>query len=236
VRALVEAFYVGGYWGARREPVGACASRLEGFLRLLAGAHPLLDSWFLKGDSGRSAVMRRRELGQELRGLLLAGQARRDDDRSVMDELGFRVGLWSGDDAPSGLMVTCGASPRTSAFGNAVVLNLPLAEGAALSLYRGNVAHLVMAAMVSSWEPSWATFTSHRLRKAQNAEPREVVVGWMTYLGSGRTVATACLPRDVTVETMGDGRLITIGDDPVAVTESAVTAVRLCLDDALGPA
>lgn len=237
MKVLAEPFYVGGYWGNRRESVDVCADRLEAFLRQLADAHPLLGSWLLTGDDSTSAKAHPFESTSEsLRELLLAGRPRRDSDGSVMEDLGFLASLWNGHDtAAVGLMVRCGASPATATVGNAVVLDLPEAEGAALGLYSQDTARLVMNAVVSCWEPAWTTWTSDRLRRAQHAKPREIVVGWKTYLASPQPLPIERLPANVATDAIGEGILLTIGSDPNAVSEAAVIAVRDSLGDALRP-
>ena len=225
---MIETSYIGAYWGPRREPVDACAARLATFMESLTEIDPLLASWFETGYSLKSARAKKVEPHPSvLRELLLAGQARRDGAaRSVVNDLGFRIGLWNGNDTQVGLSATCGASPPTTAFGNRVVVNLPEAEGAAMSLYRRDTGFRLIQAVVAAWKPSWATWTNHRLRNAQQPKPGQVVVGWATYVPSQSPFPGGNLPPGVAVETLGTGVLITIRDDPVSVPESSALAVR----------
>jgi hypothetical protein len=225
---MTETSYMGAYWGPRPAPVDACAERLAKFMESLSDIDPLLASWFETGYSLRSARAKKVEpQAGALRELLLASRARRDGAaRSVMNDLGFRIGLWNGNDTQVGLSATCGASPPTTAFGNRVVVNLPEAEGPALSLYQPRTGLAILKAIIAAWEPSWATWTSDRLRNAQQPKPGQVVVGWATYVPSPSPFPGGNLPLGVAGETLGTGVLITIGDDPVSVPESSVLAVR----------
>jgi len=66
-------------------------------------------------------------------------RARREDDGRVMGDPGFRAAVWNWDSSQQvGLTVTRGADLQTTTFSDAIVVT-----------------------------PSWATWTSHRLRKAQ---------------------------------------------------------------------
>jgi hypothetical protein len=86
-------------------------------------------------------------------------------------------------------------------------------------------------AVVNSWEPSWCTWTSHRLRIAQGVKPGEVVVGWATYLAKASRLHADRLPECAVTSAVGNGVLITIGDDSAAVPEPLVLAVRQALFD-----
>jgi hypothetical protein len=225
---MTEPSYIGAYWGPRPAPVDACAARLATFMESLSEIDPLLASWYETGYSLKSARAKKVEPHPSvLRELLLAGQARRDDPaRSVMSDLGFRIGLWNGNDTQIRLSTTCGAAPSVPGILNAVVVGLPEAEGLALSLYRPTTGLAILKAIVAVWEPSWATWTNHRLRNEQQPKPGQVVLGWATYVASPSPFPGGNVPPGVAVETLGTGALITIGDDPVSVPEASVLAVR----------
>jgi hypothetical protein len=225
---MTETTYIRAYCGPRPEPVDACAGRLAKFMESLSEIDPLLASWFETGYSLKSARARKVEpRPRVLRELLLAGQARRDDPaRSVMSDLGFRIGLWNGNDTQVGLSTICGAAPSVPGILNAVVVDLPEAEGPALSLYQPRTGLAILKAIIAAWEPSWATWTSDRLRNAQQPKPGQVVVGWATYLASRPPVRGSNLPPEAVVEPFGAGVLITIGDDPASAPESSILAVR----------
>jgi hypothetical protein len=232
---MAEAFYIGAYWGSRPEPVGSCADRAAAFLASLSTIDPLLASWFEKGTKGKPASASVQPSAEVLQRLLLAGRALRDDAaRSVMSDLGFLVGLWNGEDVQVGITVRCGAAPPTEAVGNSVAIQLPEAEGAGMALYRRDAALGLMRAVVSSWEPSSATFTSHRLRNAQGAKPGGLVVGWATYLAAPYRLRIDRLPAGASAEPAGTGgTLITLGDSPTSVSEQLVMAVHDSLGDGL---
>jgi hypothetical protein len=236
---MAETFYVGAYWGPRAESVDACADRLAHFLTELAQASPVLGSWFKTASSRKAALKRPVEPSAEaLRELLLAGRARRDDqDRSVMSELGFAADMWNGQDVQVGFRVRCGAPVAVQGMtSNTLVMQLPAAEGGALTLYQRQVALIVLRSVVTAWQPSWCTWTSHRLRKAQEPQPGEVVAGWGTYVADRDGVLTDRLPPGVTAEHVGAGLLLTADGDADVVSETTVSAVRGALGRALRPA
>jgi len=84
-----------------------------------------------------------------IRGLLLAGRNRHDcGDRSVIEDLGFRVGMWNGSSSRDsvGLSVGCGAYSSVKGLGNALVMNLPSPDGeVGRTYFAGPLAHRLEA-------------------------------------------------------------------------------------------
>jgi len=235
---VAEAFYVGAYWGPRGEPAGECARRLSGLLSELGAVDSLMASWFETGGSRKAALaLSVDESAEGLQELLLAGRARRDDaGRSVMSELGYSASIWNGQKIQVGISVRCGLSAAVPGLaGNSLLIRLPAAGSDALALYGREPALAIMRAVVTSWQPEWATWTSHRLRKAQGAQPGEVVVGWSTYVADRIGVRADRLPANVTAEPLGIGVLLTAEGDADVVSESAVSDVRGALGRALRP-
>ena len=183
-----EPFYLGAYWGARRESADACATRLADCLARVRPCSALLGGWRTKpGRSGDGVATDGADVDL-VRDLLLAGVNRRDADGSAMSELGFSLGLWNGEnETPVGLSVTCGSWTQAVGVMNSFVLDLP-AGAEAEQLYELETALCLMRAAATAWDPDWATLTSYEIADALDARPREPSVGWITYLGDQRPI------------------------------------------------
>ncbi len=231
---MAEKFYAAAFWGPRAETAQSCAARLSRFLVSLADADPLLASWYRIAHSRVSCMTQPvRVHPQDLEALLAAGRNWRDDNGSVLPELGYSAWMWNGNDVEVGLRASCGMYSQRLA--NSVVVNLPKAEGAGAVLYRPTVARITMAALVECWQPDWATLSSYSLRRAQDPPPGAPVVGWMTYLAAARQVEPVQLPGWVTAEALPGGTLLTVADEVWDVTERAVVRLRTALGDSLFP-
>jgi hypothetical protein len=230
---MVESFYVGGYWGPRSESMEECGDRLEALMNSLKEVDPILATWFEPGRSRETATTSKVEpVSEQLRDLLLAGRYRDDANNAIIPELGFNVSLWNGQDSVAGLSVSCGGWSRWGGP-NSVVIKLPQTDDPlAEDLYHPTKAAALVRALIETWSPSDVTWVGRNLREAQGAEIGEVVVGWATYLTGARLARAGELPGDVQTEAVGDGLIITIGDDPTDVPLGTVMAVR----EALGPA
>ncbi len=224
--------YLGAYWGARAETLEQCTDRCVSFLKRIGSVDSALATWYEKGRSRRDALRKPVEpTPVRIRDLLLAGRNRRDlGDRSVLEDLGFRVGMWNGSAAPDsvGLSVRCGSYTAVKGLGNALVVNLPSPEGeVGRRLFAGATAGALVEAVVEYWEPTWATWTSHELADAQPTDGG--VVGWMTYLSGPHGLKVPLDGYDT--KQLGEGLLITLGEQPTAVSADDVLGLRA----ALGP-
>lgn len=230
-----DSFYVGAYWGPREEPVEACARRLASFLSNLGDLHPLLATWYGTGASRRDALARRVDLSAAaLQRLLLAGQNHRDDDGTVIGDLGYSVALWNGQDSEVGLMAHCGAwATLAGPVSNSIILELPEPQGEGLALFDRDLALGVMRATVDAWQPSWCVWTSRHLIDAQGAGRTEGVVGWSTFLTSTNGLQTGSLPPKVTVERVDGGLLLTVEGAADSASPPSVSAIRRALGTAV---
>jgi hypothetical protein len=218
----MESFYLGAYWGNRRESALQCGERLARCVARLGGVDAVLGGWFRRARS-KAAARTPVDLDPEsLGGLFAQGRDRRDVDGEVIEELGFSVGLWNRATPAVGLSATAGAYPSFPGVVNSFLLEFPPPEGEALRLYEPGAAQAIFDAVVEAWEPAWATWTSNSLRDAQDAAPREPVVGWLTYLA---TPVSADIPG-VTSRPLQGGSVLQIGKDVTDVAESTVLDAR----------
>lgn len=231
---MAEPFYLGAYWGPRRESAEACAEHLADCIARLGACSELFERWYEKTD--RKAAAKRSSVPLDpgaLRELILLGANRCDADGSPIEELGFSVGLWNGDrEAPIGLSVNCGGWTSTPGVLNAFVLDLPpLLPGPAAQLYGLDAARAIMRATVEAWEPDWATLTSYELAAALDPAPREPSVGWITFFSDRRA-----LPEDLPValgERMpGRGTLLIATDRVEDVDASRLREIVAMLEEA----
>lgn len=176
-------FYVGAYWGPRPESSEACTERLFSCLTGLAEIDDAFGGWRPKARSSAKALAEKPVALERasLVGLVDAGRNRRETDQHVIEELGFSVFLWNGNPScPISFGMTCGsfAGPR---IGNVFTLQLP-SDPTLCAWLPFEKARRLVACLVTSWEPHWATLTSHEWRRAQQAADTTPVVGWLTYL------------------------------------------------------
>ncbi|MBA2443916.1 MAG: immunity 52 family protein [Nocardioidaceae bacterium] len=205
---MIGQFYVGAYWGERRESAGACAQRLQACLGALAELDGALSGWRPKGSRPTAEFPSVGTDLASLESLVASGRNRRDVGKGVIEELGFGVALWNGDSRRSiGLRMTCGAfaGPRVA---NVFTLQLP--DDDLCSWMPWPKARRLMEIMVTYFDPQWATLSSHEWREAQRSDPGVPVVGWLTYLTDAPAPK---LPSGAAVERLAGGLLISTGED-----------------------
>ena len=125
--------FLGAYWGARPETIEGAAERMRTFFAGLADADPNMRDWFERGGSRGAALKKPAAVRDRdyLLSKLAKGRNRRDDNNEVIEDLGFRLGLWSpaaaGED--TSIDIACGIHFVSRSGGtpikNRVVLDLP---------------------------------------------------------------------------------------------------------------
>ena len=226
----MDPLYIAAYWSARSEDVEQCALRTERCLAALAAVDPLLTLWFSKRAARSRARVPVVPDAEALRADLLAGRNRRDDDRSVLSDLGFRLGFWNGDDDdPVSLSIKCGLSNGAPGLSNAVVLDLPPPSPRCANLYTLDAVSAQLQSLVDAWSADWAVVTSNSLRAAQGCGGGSPVLGWVSYLSARRGVVPQ-LPAPFSRLPLWGGSVIMTGS---SVPPDAESVLRL--RELLGP-
>lgn len=224
---LPESHYIGAYWGPRNESAERCGSRLAEHLQAMGRLDPLFSQWYLTGRSRKGALSTPIEPAPEELGRLLGARVQRRDDpaRTAMPELGFSVSIWNGQRDGVQVSVRCGVTAAISgAVSNSVVVQLPPGVGETARLYGRDLAQALFTGVVSAWDPSWSTFTNHRLRRAQASDPWDVVGGWATFVATARRPPADELPQGLSCERLAAGLVLTVSGEPDQAAQSLVTA------------
>ncbi|NOK12497.1 immunity 52 family protein [Corallococcus exercitus] len=192
-----ETYYLGAYWGARKESAKECAARTEVLFASLASVDPSFARWFQLGKSRKEGLKRSIEpRSQDLEKIISRGRDK------VVEELGFRFSGWNGapdDRDASAFDVTCGGySARVSNFW---LFDLPVQGPSADRVLTGSILAGLLRATAVAWEPDWGVVLSHSHRDLVEPHrvPRAPYIGWVTYLARHRGTVPP-LPAPVHIE------------------------------------
>lgn len=225
--------YIGAYWGPRQETAEQCAERLATCLKYLALTSDTFASWYEKGKSRRDGLKQPVQPGDILM-LVKKGRSKRDSDKSVIEDLGFRVGVWNGasEECSVSLSVTCGLFTQNANLRNSFVLDLP---ETLRDLGKKGGALQALVAVVMAWEPDWAGIVSRASRSSRSFKPDSPFVDWMIYLNR-LDIAQLQLPPSASFVKVGDlGGIVITQDVPVdANNQDHVDNVR-AVEAALPP-
>ncbi len=223
---MSDQLFLGAYWPARRETIEQCADRLGSFVAELAVCDSRLESWCEKGRSRKQALKSRADVQNRsyLVSLLDRGRCRRDVGRAVIEDLGFRVGLWNagnGGDIAS-LNVTCGlfwSSPDpNSSVSNCVALDLPEHLGELR-----NAQHMARAlgAVARAWDPDWAGVMSKDRMATRGFDASIPFVDWMLYVSKRLIPGVPRLNAPAVVQQLEElGSIIIAQDEPPVDSDS----------------
>lgn len=184
---MIERYYIGAYWGIRKESSEVCAQRLVNLLECLAHCDPCFTRWFKKGQSRKDALQHEVEIDERyIQALLLDGKNLTDFGNEIIENLGFRIGLWTGgnDEETASLHMTCGCYSSTVAI-NSCVINLPYGGQAAERLLHKDIMMDIMNCIVTALEPEWGIVNSNAYVSSSSGQPANVPrIGWIVYLSS----------------------------------------------------
>jgi hypothetical protein len=114
-----------------------------------------------------------------------------------------------------------------------VIVDIGRRVGDRETLFELDVAERIMGAVVASWGPDWATWTTTDLGEGQEEEDGflETNVGWLTYLSAPRA-RFANIPE---ARPMGTGVLVVAADRAEDVDAQRVIGLHGKLGGALWP-
>jgi hypothetical protein len=208
---MLETYYVGGYWGARREDVGECARRAELFFHMLARCDASLGQWYRRGRVARGSPghLVRTSDREELERLFLQGRNRGDVDKSVIEDLGFSLHAWNQqpDAKATRVRLRCGVYAET--VSNVCLMSPPTEGDAAERIVSASVLAQVLTCMATAWDPDWGVATSHGARELMPVKEGGARVGWLTYLARRRGTVPP-LPAPVRIEPVGSLGMLVI--------------------------
>ncbi|MGA9068709.1 MAG: Imm52 family immunity protein [Terracidiphilus sp.] len=228
-------YFLGAYWPPRRESLERCAERLSDFLTDLAASDTSFSHWFQAAGSRKSSLKRPVVVGEKegLVQLLERGRHLRDIPKTVIEELGFQIVLWNGQNSGkrSILRIHCGCyweSPNQNAtLYNNVILDFP-DDFDALAEPERMVQILSTAAR--AWEPDWAGIISEAAMNARDFDVRVPFVDWMVFLPW--KIRGLPVPS-IVKELHGNGSIIVVQPNPPSGGNSKEMAVIVQVEDVI---
>ncbi len=197
---MKDTYYLGAYWGPRKESARECTLRLEHLLRSLAQVDPALAQWFKPARSRKKALPNPLELKPEALEKHIQRHALKDDAGFVMEELGFTFSLWNGDRAEGDVSLELGCGKGSRWVSNVCLMHLPPEGAVAERLLTAPVLSQVLRCIIAAWDPDWAVVTSSPHRELVSEQGTVgLFAGWLTY-HSHRRGAVPPLPAPVRIE------------------------------------
>ncbi len=234
---MQDKYYVGAYWGPRKETALECARRAELFFQMLARCDPSFANWYRAGRNiprGQPGHPVQSDIN-EWEKLFLRGRNRTDVDREVIEDMGFDEVVWNAKKEATRISISCGGySPWGGP--NSCLLNPTREHSIRERLLCNSVLTEVITSMATAWDPDFAMASSSEMVDLIEKGRFEVRVGWLTYL-SRRLGRLPPLPAPVRIEPVGAlGWLLVLSAEPMTASNPehvAFTArVRELLDRA----
>ena len=205
---MAETYYIGAYWGARREDAESCARRLAALVQSLAPMDPLFASWFKSAKSLKESLKRPLELELSSLQEYVQREIMRDSRRKPMEDLGFSVWLWNGHQGGNDAWLSMACGGYSEVVSNRCLLEAPYKGPGSERVLTAPFQAQALRAIATAWDPDWGVGMSHAHRDIIEKKCPDVLVGWVTYL-SRRLGRVPPLPAPVRIEHVEDkGSLI----------------------------
>ena len=199
---MFEWYYVGGYWGVRKETALECARRAEVFFHMLARCDPTFAQWYRRGRGFPRELPGYpvRPEAQEWEQLFLQGRNRNDVDKGVIEHLGFMTHVWNAKKERTRVSFNCGAySPGAV---NSCLIDPPDEGPVRERILSAPVLAEVLTSVATAWDPDFAIASSTEMVDVVKKRKEEVRVGWLTYL-SRRLGKLPPLPAPLRIAPVG---------------------------------
>ncbi len=204
-----DEFFIGFYWGPRKENVSACAGRLFDLFRRLQEVDPSC-YWASVQQTRRSKASHPSK--PQIAKALVAGVNRRHDNNEVIAELGFLATFISSDNLV--LRVVCGGS--SIGLKNCIVINFPDDEPILDRWLKVPKLLSLSKAIVEAWQPDSGGIRSHECSKIVYASPTEYKFGWINFFKTARLEAAPVVSKPSYVVQDEHGYYIILTDEPLS--------------------
>lgn len=216
---MQEDYYVGAYWGPRKETALECAQRAELFFHMLARCDPSFGQWYRAGR-GFPRELPGHLVHQDMKEwekLMLMGRYRTDIDKEVIEDMGFHQMVWNAKKEATDLSISCGGYSPSGGH-NSCLLKPTREHSIRERLLCNPVLTEVITSMATAWDPDFAMASSSEMVDLIEKGRFEVRVGWLTYL-SRRLGRLPPLPAPVRIEPVGAlGWLLVLSAEPMTAS------------------
>jgi len=86
-----------------------------------------------------------------------------------------------------------------------------------------------MSALVVAWNPATLALATRETQRAQDKQPSEAIVGWLTYIRAGTRLDTELVDDQVAISNADGGRYITVPGTPEDPSLDHIRQVRRAL-------
>lgn len=197
-------------WEARKENVVSCAVQVSEFAQLLEESSPAFSVWAHKARSRKEALQNAKlDLNdtEKVTGLLMRGRNRTDvKPRTVIEELGFSIGLWNQDahGISASLSIHCGSYSKY--VGNSIIVEFsPVLKK---SVVTAQCQIGILRGMIEIWKPESGAIARRAARPHPLGLPNEPTELQLAYFSvPNHDDHPIWRPSGKLVESIGSGSL-----------------------------
>jgi hypothetical protein len=178
---MIETYYIGAYWGSRKESLQQIAGKTFQTLQVLSEIDEQFFKWYDTGMSRKQALQNKLEIDEEtIKKIALKRVKKGEMDENGFAVNGFLFSLWTGhiDEESSSITFAVGNTFNTDNITNSCVISIPFEGAARERLLHIEKAKKIIAVLVDIWAPDYSVLTSQSLNNKLNVIND---IGWVTY-------------------------------------------------------
>ena len=179
---MIDTFYIGAYWGSRRENVSEVADKTVKTLLDLKQLDEQFLNWYRTGMSRKKAMEKRFTTDQAEVQELYSKSVKKEELKDGFTTHIFKLGLWSGhsNDTSCGISFNVGGQFE-GGLSNCCVIEMPVEGEARERLLRLEKIKLLIDVLVKNWRPERVVLVSQELKKTLHTVNE---IGWVTYVAN----------------------------------------------------
>ena len=182
----MDNFYIGAYWGSRKESLTDISTKTCSTLQKLSEIEDYFAKWFNTSTNRKKALEKKVDFDSTDKGIMeiISKRVKKDEINSDgTSRFGFVYSFWSGQDEAESCSISfsVGMAFSTNNLSNCCVLSFPNSERAKQRLLQTEIIKKIFNILIEIWNPDNCILTSEKLREELHVGNE---FGWFTYVES----------------------------------------------------
>ena len=205
---MIVTYSINTYWSSRKESLDECTERVFSCLSSLKSCDMLFSQWYIQAFSKKKAHSPLNISYDDISNALNNGRNRGDFDNTIIDELGYSIGLWTGGKESESASVNIRCGIYSLFVPNVCILRLPYKEDITARIFNIHTLTCFMRSFIDYFNPDWSIVLTSDL----DIIPGKINVGWITYYRS-QYYTLPPLGNTFKTDKLQNGSIVTIMPD-----------------------
>lgn len=177
---MVDTFYIGAYWGCRKELLESVINPTLQTLKGLSELDEQFLSFYELGISRKQALQYKIiPAYEDIKRLYLKRLKKTDLDKDGYSKIGYGLSLWTGQEDDESSQISFGVGSGSERIRNRCTIKIPSEGFARERLIKLDSFKRILSLLIQTWNPDIVILTSKELSTALDTTNK---IGWVTYI------------------------------------------------------